>query len=412
MCGINGMVFLKGVKRDAQMMAKVRFIFDELMVETMDRGEHATGLASFKRDGSYEFHKKNINADKMTTEDEKYREIVANFDGEDTSVVIAHTRYMTQGTATNMDNNHPFDIGNIVGLHNGSAKNDNILFNEYKDKFTRIGQVDSEIVFQLINHYNQDDITLKGLTSALEDTKLRGLFALAFVHKNNPNMLHLVKQEKPMYIAYWKEAGIVIFNSIDDYIIKAFRKLERIGFSFGLKDTKQSVEIKKVTDDRYFTVNADAETVADAISDEVRLYIESSSYTYYKSGVTTTTTTTNKTTKATVEGKREKVTATDSKGLVLQGEIDTATGEVIIWSNDDINDADDGSGLNDVEELSCFECNELITETDIDASYNRDNPKDECICFDCYTEIMNTYVNDMLDERKEESVDCDGQKIG
>jgi hypothetical protein len=30
MCGVNGMVFLKGVKRDSQMMAKVRFIFDEL----------------------------------------------------------------------------------------------------------------------------------------------------------------------------------------------------------------------------------------------------------------------------------------------------------------------------------------------------------------------------------------------
>jgi glucosamine 6-phosphate synthetase-like amidotransferase/phosphosugar isomerase protein len=413
MCGINGMVFLKGVERNPQMMAKIRFIFDELMVETMDRGEHATGVASFKRDGSYEFHKNNINADKMTTDDEKYREIVRNFDGDNTSVVIAHTRYLTKGVASNMNNNHPFDIGNVVGLHNGSAKNDDTLFKKYEKEFTRVGEVDSEIVFQLINHYNKDNITLGGLRKALEDTKLRGLFALAFVHKNDTNTLHLVKQEKPMYVAYWQEAGIIIFNSIDDYISKAFRKLERVGHNFGLKDVKQTVKIKKVTDDRYFTVSANATTKEEAISEEVRFYIESSNYTYYNrtSGTTTGGTTTRTT--QTRTNKYETVTATDSKGLVLQGEVDTATGEVIIWSTDDVTTSDDLNSddgiIEEVVEFECMECGDPVTEEEISASYNRDNPKDESICFNCYTNIMEDFVNESKDTI---ITDCDGSKVG
>jgi glucosamine 6-phosphate synthetase-like amidotransferase/phosphosugar isomerase protein len=408
MCGINGMVFLNGVERNAEMMAKVRYVFDELMVETQDRGEHATGLASFKRDGSYEFHKNNINADKMTTEDEKYRKIVANFNGEETGVVIAHTRYLTKGVATNMNNNHPFDIGNVVGLHNGSAKNDDFLFGKYKENFKRIGQVDSEIVFQLINHYNREDISLLGLKNALEDTNLRGLFALAFVHKNSPNMLHLIKQDKPMHLAYWKEAGIIIFNSIDEYIEKAFRKLERVGSSLGVSNAKQDVKILSVGTDKYFTINADATTLEEAVSEEVRFFIESSAYVYtdtktYTSSKTGTSTTTGK---DKVGNSYQSVTAKDSKGLVLQGEIDTITGEVVIWS-DDITDADDGSGLMDDAE-ACIECQEWLTEEEVISGYNSSNPKGERVCSVCYADIIESYISESDKEDQLEN----GSRVG
>lgn len=389
MCGINGMVFLKGVKRDEQMMSKIRYVFDELMVETQDRGEHATGIASFKRDGSYELHKKDINADTMTTEDEAYRNIVSNFNGDETSVVIAHTRYLTKGKADNNDNNHPFDIGNVIGLHNGSAKNDDSLFLEYKDKFTRVGEVDSEIVFQLINHYNPANISLLGLKNALEDTKLRGLFALAFVHKNDTNTLHLIKQDKPMHLAYWHEAGIIIFNSIDDYIVKAFRKLERTGKTLGIKNARQTVEIMSVLPDRYFTVNANAETMEDAVSEDTRFYIESSSYTYtsYKGGKHT-----NKN-----QNTYQSVTAKDSKGIVLHGEIDTTTGEVVIWSDDKAEGDEDF-----VEAEICMECAEWLGEEELTAGFNANNPEGERVCSSCYKELIESFIAD--DEKEENKV--------
>lgn len=409
MCGINGYVMLKGVKRDEEMMKKIRFIFDQLLYETQDRGEHATGIASFKRDGSFELYKKDINADKITRLDENYRKIVDGFDAEETSVVISHTRYYTKGKPDKNFNNHPFEIGNVIGLHNGSVKNDDHLFTQYKDKFTRVGEVDSEIIFQLINHYNNENITVKGLRKALEDTWIRGLFALAFVHKNDTNTLHLIKQEKPMYVGYWQEAGIVIFNSDDDYIKNAFRTLERVGHAFGLGNAKQDVSIKKILDDNYFTVNANATTLEEAVSKETKIYLESSNYTYTKTSTGTTT----KTSGVNIskdKTKYETVTATDSKGLVLQGEIDTATGEVIIWSNDE--KLDDNDDSEQFEEVVCFECELPMTEDDLTASFNQHNPKDQSICMACYTEIMEEYMKETPTESKTELLDCDGHRVG
>jgi len=397
MCGISGFVFLQGIKRDESMMTKVRFIFDQLAYETQQRGEHATGIASFRRDGSYEFYKKDINADKMTTQDKSYRKIVNSFDANETSVVLLHTRYFTKGKPENNLNNHPFDIGNIVGIHNGSVKNDDQLFKRYG--FNRIGEVDSEIIFQLINYYNKEGIALTGLRKALEDTRIRGLFALAFVHKNNPNMLHLIKQEKPMYIAYWQEAGIVIFNSIDSYILNAFHTLERVGHAFGINDAKQDVEIKKVADDSYFTVNANAKTLEEAISKPVAIYLESSNVIYTKqyNGSFSTASYTK------CGGKSKKVKATDSKGLTVQGEIDRETGEILIVPTDDY------VGSLDDEIYSCFECYKPLTEEELNASYNASNPKEESICMDCYSQILEYYMENELEEK--EKVDCDRKRV-
>jgi glucosamine 6-phosphate synthetase-like amidotransferase/phosphosugar isomerase protein len=411
MCGINGMVMLKGVERSPEMMAKIRYVFSEIMIETQDRGEHATGLAHFYRDGRYDFHKKDINAEKMTTEDEQYLSIISNFDSENTSAIIAHTRYLTKGKASNNNNNHPFDIGNVVGLHNGSVKNDDDLFKKYENKFKRVGEVDSEVIYQLINHYNKQNITFSGLKSALEDTKIRGLFALAFVHKNQPNLVHLVKQEKPMDIAYWKEAGVVIFNSVDTYIKNAFRRLERVGLALGVGNTKQTVEYVTVKNDTYFTLDSNATTLELAISEPTRIYLETSSKTYTGTDWSGGTTTSWRSAKSNTTSTKE-VTAKDSKGLVLTGEIDTITGEVIIYS-EDISSADDGSGLLDEEGIEveeCVECGEWMDEEEIQTGFNLHNPTGEKVCRQCYEDTMNSMFAD--DEREEHILDCDGHKVG
>jgi glucosamine 6-phosphate synthetase-like amidotransferase/phosphosugar isomerase protein len=219
------------------------------------------------------------------------------------------------------------------------VKNDDDLFKKYENKFKRVGEVDSEVIYQLINHYNKKNITFSGLKSALEDTKIRGLFALAFVHKNQPNLVHLVKQEKPMDIAYWKEAGVVIFNSVDTYIKNAFRRLERVGLALGVGNTKQTVEYVTVKNDTYFTLDSNATTLELAISEPTRIYLETSSKTYTGTDWSGGTTTSWRSAKSNTTSTKE-VTAKDSKGLVLTGEIDTITGEVIIYS-EDISSADD-----------------------------------------------------------------------
>lgn len=431
MCGLNGMVFLKGVKRDEATMNAIRFVFNELMVESQDRGHHATGIASFKRDGSFELYKKDKEAELMTTNDADYLNIISGFDSEQSSIVIAHTRYLTKGKADNNNNNHPFDIESVVGVHNGSVKNDDLLFKEYN--FKRIGEVDSEIVYQLINHYNKEGITLDGLKKALVSTRMRGLFALAFVHKNNPDLLHLVKQDKPLSIAYWEEAGVMIFNSVGEYIEKAFRKMERMAWAFG-GSAKQKVEIKTVLSNRYLTISANADNPKDAVSDLEPIYIISSDTTKwdYSSKWSDTdygVTTTGK--KSVIAGAKgagtsggsttKTVTAHDSKGLELVGDIDTVTGEITIrTSNKPMekvttstvsastnttnlpsvtvkknNVADEMTTVSDEPEM-CIDCGGFLDESEIEASYNALNPSSEKVCKKCWAEASGFVAKEEL----------------
>lgn len=409
MCGINGIVFQKGINRDTAMLNQIRFLFDELMVETQSRGEHATGIVAFKRDGSYAFHKAAVNAVEITTRDEKFRGIVNGFDN-DSSIVIAHTRYYTKGKPDNNLNNHPFDIGGIVGVHNGTVANDDQLFKDNKDNFTRMAEVDSEIVYQLINHHNPNRITLEGLKTALEKTYLRGLFALAFAHKNDPNRVHIVKQEKPMSLAYWEEAGLVIFNSEDTLIKNAFSKLRRAGLRWGF-DTNLTVKYLTLKDDTYVTINANAEKEENLVSARKKLFILSSATkNYYNNGrgaASTGTSATSCGTGTTGSAKTScgtgnnfrSVTATDSIGRVIEGELDVESGEVIIYTPSQITNVgsnDDGHGAEQaaIEAIDCTECGQELGDDEIEASYNEGAENDKSyVCKTCYQKALDSVMH-------------------
>lgn len=394
MCGINGMIFLKGFERTEAQLKQVKFLFNELMVQTQDRGHHATGLTMFNRNGEYVLHKDKITADEMTTTDKTYSGIIDSISDE-TSAIIAHTRYYTKGLPSNHKNNHPFDIGNIIGLHNGSIKNDDELFKKYE--FAREGEVDSEIIFQLLNHYNSGEITFKGLQSALEDTQLKGLVALAFMNKNQPNLVHLVKQEKPMALAYWADLGIVIFNSIEEYVEKAFNQLIRVNRVFGL-DVEPNVKYYTVKDDVYFTVDSNATNADDAISLTQKLYITSTSVKTYSYGsawkdgkyIGTSTTTTSNTPTTTVNAK-------DSKGIVIQGELNELTGEITIFGGMTELNSDDGSGIFDDEVVfptPCCECDADLSEYETNATWNNGAVAEYMICESCYKEVLGDYITE------------------
>src|SRR5205085_6201432 len=120
---------------------------------------------------------------------------------------------------------------------------------------------DSEVIYQLINFCNPSDgVTYEGLKAALEDTLLRGVFALAFVNKNTPNLLHIVKQERPMDLIYWEEAGVLFYNSDKKYIHTAFQRINRSGKRFGFYFATTLKEIK-LEENKYITIDANAESL-------------------------------------------------------------------------------------------------------------------------------------------------------
>jgi amidophosphoribosyltransferase len=388
MCGINGMVFLNNVVRTEEMMKVIRFMFSELLVETQDRGHHATGLAHFRRDGAYEMHKSPVSADLFTTYDETYDSILNNLSNE-TSLVISHTRWYTKGKPDNNDNNHPFDIGNVIGVHNGTVGNDDYLFSQNKENFTRIAEVDSEIIYQLINFHNKDAITFEGLQEALEKSYLRGMFALAFAHKNQPNLLHVVKQERPMDFVCWQEAGVAIFNSDKKYIYNAFNKLARIGKLFGVNVPYTLTEYK-LDEDRYLTLDANADSFDAMFSEPQKLFLISTAKTTYNYTNTTRGVGCG-TGNAGCGTNTTKVSAADSIGRIIEGELDTISGEVIIYVGGitNVGENDDGSDLGAEETVYCVECDTELQEHEIHAAYNEGaSETDSYYCKSCHEKAL------------------------
>ncbi len=90
-------------------------------------------------------------------------------------LIMAHTRKATTG-ATTVPNAHPFDIGNIIGAHNGCISNHTELNTKYDRKF----EVDSMHLFGHID-------------AGLPFSDIFGYGAIEFIRKDSPGKVYLCK---------------------------------------------------------------------------------------------------------------------------------------------------------------------------------------------------------------------------
>lgn len=132
-----------------------------------------------------------------------------------TRTAIIHTRYATKGSPENNDNNHPIVVGDTVGIHNGSIRNDDELIEMVGTG--RTGQVDTEAIFRLIDESSPDaPYEHLGL--------LEGSAALAWFDRNDPSALHLCRVcGSPLYLAT-TAGGSKVFASLDYMIASAARQ--------------------------------------------------------------------------------------------------------------------------------------------------------------------------------------------
>jgi hypothetical protein len=223
----------------------MRIMTVELLLLTESRGADATGFALLFEDGNLRGMKHG----------EKATKIVSDFDRKDktnfmslmdiwkaypkpANIVVGHCRKRTIGMATDNNNNHPFKIGDILGVHNGSVENhkkieENLKELKYKDD--RAGLVDSEMIFHLLSHVSKRDKGLLTLDQAEWVVKrLQGKYAVAAVNVNNPYQLMIFRDGKPIEVGISRPTGLIFVASDKAFLEAALFRYNRIRHIYGL----------------------------------------------------------------------------------------------------------------------------------------------------------------------------------
>ena len=170
------------------------------------RGTDATGI-SYIKNGSIKTFKQPKPAHELNL-----------YFPKDTTSLIGHTRYTTQGSEKFNQNNHPFTSVNGFSLaHNGVIYNDKQLREQYQLPQTNI-ETDSYVAVQLLDYFNQ--VYFESIKFMAEN--LQGSFAITIL--KNDNTLYLVKGSNPIYLIHFQSLGLYLYSSTEEIMFNALMK--------------------------------------------------------------------------------------------------------------------------------------------------------------------------------------------
>ena len=243
MCGIVAMLAFGSYNKKQEMVRQsvMRYFSAELMIETEDRGKDATGASILFNDGFFTGIKRGEESSVWMSRIGKSEQSYGSFtevwkqyeqggkDGKTytpVKVFLGHCRKGTTGDKEDNNNNHPIKIKNIVGIHNGVIRNDDVIAKQLGCK--RDGKVDSEMIFRLFDYYTnggKEPFTLKMLTNIID--RLTGAFAVMAFNADNLHQVPVFRDGRPLEMIFIKELGLLMFVSEEKFWNKAHFRYER-----------------------------------------------------------------------------------------------------------------------------------------------------------------------------------------
>lgn len=210
MCAIFGFLDY-GKKVSANTLKK---LVRALSVAAESRGTDATGI-SYVNNGNIVTFKKAKPAHKVKL-----------YFPKDTTAVIGHTRFTTQGSEKHNYNNHPFegstDSHNFALAHNGVLYNDSELRREKALPDTQI-ETDTYIAVQLLEKENAvDSNSIKAMAESV-----RGSFVFTILRDDNT--LFLVKGDNPITLIHFPEYGLYVYASTTAILTAALKAVKLAG---------------------------------------------------------------------------------------------------------------------------------------------------------------------------------------
>lgn len=189
MCGIIGIIDYN----KAGLFHKDKEIFQELLIVNSLRGAHSTGMFGGKLDGAIDIAKTVGNPyDLIYHPDLKpvWSKMIKKW-----HFVVGHGRQATRGKVT-PDNAHPFQIGNITMVHNGTIHTSDLV-KAYAHN------VDSMAIAEALNKYSPEEVF----------SDIDGAYAVVW-HDKRTNSISMVRnKERPLTVGFNKEDMQVMFAS-------------------------------------------------------------------------------------------------------------------------------------------------------------------------------------------------------
>lgn len=279
MCGIVGAVaFGKLNKKEESSRQKImRYLTTELLLLTEERGKDATGAAILFSDGNYAGMKK---GEKVSDFLSKLGESKENYGGllkiwreheHPVKVYLGHARALSQGDKDNNANNHPIKVGNIVGIHNGTLRNDDVIIKNLGCK--RDGEVDSEAIFRLFEYYTnkgKEPFTLDMVQEVVN--RLEGQFSVTLFNSDNPYQVPIFRDSRPAEFVFINEYKLLFIVSEVKFWNEALFRYESSIFYHNLKYPsllKCDIEKKSLEDDSCMIFDLTSEINKDTKIDDL-----------------------------------------------------------------------------------------------------------------------------------------------
>jgi glucosamine 6-phosphate synthetase-like amidotransferase/phosphosugar isomerase protein len=233
MCGIFGVINYGG-RLTMSELTEFKKLLEELLRASESRGRDASGICVVS-DNRALIYKNNTSGGSLPNEP-GYKKLMDSIRYDNNiNYAFGHTRLPTKGSEDINTNNHPIVVDKIIGVHNGNISNDDALFDMYPG-LVRKGEVDSEIIFQLLNRHMKDSPVIEEAVKATYK-EIIGCAHVAFIHTDYKQYLTLFTGGD-IHIAHNNFRKIMMFASTSLILKSVMRKSSLFN---GYSDT---IEIK------------------------------------------------------------------------------------------------------------------------------------------------------------------------
>lgn len=290
MCGIVVGLCFGNLSEEEEKLRQVilRYLTNELLLVTEDRGKDATGAAVLFDDHKFFGIKRGQKVSdfmsKFGESPEYYGSFIKvwNSHPANTKVYLGHCRAGTIGDKEDNENNHPIKIGNLVGIHNGKINNHYEIFKNLG--CDRDGKVDSEAIFRLFEYYTnkgKEPFTMDMIQSVAD--RLDGQYAISLFNADNTEQVPIMRDGRPVELILIKSLGILLAVSELKFWNEVHFRYERLVYYH--KDihdqrlrsllAKDNVEKKMLPDDSAaifdLAIEVDSKTTIDDLGEHKKI---------------------------------------------------------------------------------------------------------------------------------------------